>query len=784
MTERFMANIGAKIRSFQRKMKEVDKKVRETAMGTEVPVGADISEANRKMGLLQKVKESLNDKVVVPIEARVNKFQKQLNRIANVMQSAGTVAGSSFRGGFIAALPALAPIIASSVGGLGGLASSFTALGGGLGAFGLAAIGNASKLTDSMSDLQKIRDKIASEKQSLDPNQEKINELMNERKNILNNMSAAQQSAMQQFNKFRSAWNKFLEVTQKPVFKVFSAGLKTATSLLHEIKPIIKPISDTLVDLLNQFNNFSKTEQFRSFIDFFAGRGSSALKNWGQIAGNAFRGFMELMKAFGPLGADMEKGLIGMTKSFADWAAGLSKSKSFQKFIDFVKTNGPKVMSLIGNLTKFIINLGVGMAPLGSKILDLVNGFLSWMNSMMKANPIIGQVISWVTSLIGVILAITPGILLFGGTFISIITKVGGILKWFIGGPIGLLVSALIMIVPFVIKNWDDIWQGTQQIFTMIGNFLKGIWTWIKNMFNGALNWIDNVTNGKFTLITNTIRKYWNMVGQNIKDVWNWIKGSFKRALKFIKAIVSGDFGKAKNLIKEQMQKSKELISRIWNRIKNFFKDILTDIVGAVVGKFVDLKNSVKDGMNKAYDKVQDIGGNIVDFFGNINLFDAGKKIIGSAIDGIVSMKDKIMDRVSDITSGIRDFWPFSPAKDGALSDIHRMDFAGPISTSIAKAKTGVMRSMSGLAGAARRAFQPNLALADMGVSATLDASISSRDMSAIKSGLSVDVDDFELPQNDEQYAVFNIGGYEAKGVVKYITDEQEREKGRRERFR
>jgi len=126
-----------------------------------------------------------------------------------------------------------------------------------------------------------------------------------------------------------------------------------------------------------------------------------------------------------------------------------------------VKTNGPKVMALIGNLTTFLVELGKGMAPLGSKILDLVNGFLSFSSALMKNHPLIGKIIAVVISLSGVILALAPGIIL-------IQTMFGGFVGKLVLGFAKLIAKAVAWSVKTIAKitltvaKWA--WMGVQAL--------------------------------------------------------------------------------------------------------------------------------------------------------------------------------------------------------------------------------------------------------------------------------------------------------------------------------
>ena len=76
------------------------------------------------------------------------------------------------------------------------------------------------------------------------------------------------------------------------------------------------------------------------------------------------------------------------------------------------------------------------------------------------------------------------------------------------------------------------------------------------------------------------------------------------------------------------------------------------------------------------------------------------KNIATSIADGIKSAIGKVTGAISDVTQSVRDFLPFSPAKQGPLKDLHKLDF-GIIADGIYKAKKPVARAMADLTGTA-----------------------------------------------------------------------------------
>jgi phage-related minor tail protein len=153
-------------------------------------------------------------------------------------------------------------------------------------------------------------------------------------------------------------------------------------------------------------------------------------------------------------------------------------------------------------------------------------------------------------------------------------------------------------------------------------------------------------------------------------------------------------------------------VKTVWNDIKNFLVTKVLEIATNIKKKFDEMKNNAIEKLQNMREKVRGVMDKLKGIFESIDLYESGKAIIQSAINGIMSMKDKILGKVENVVGAVRDYWPFSPAKVGPLSDIHRMDFAGPISDSIKRAENPLMRSMENLSGSVRNAM-PQLTGAD-----------------------------------------------------------------------
>jgi phage-related protein len=698
--------LKADIKPLKRNIKKAKKMMeRFTRKKAEKEVDADTVRFFKKINNLQaKAKSLARDKIIVRVEARVDKFQNRMDRLAKTIGSVGVVAGSVFRGGLLSIIPALVPIIASLTGTLGSLASSFAAAGTGAVLFGSVATSALNDVFEANKSIKDLRKELANT-----TDLEKRAEILKEIEQAQASLSKEQQRGLKAVQSFGKFWSKFAKQFEKPVMDIFIRSLEQLQSLIKDLKPAFDGAISAADTLSKSLGLSMESQGFRDFISFLNNNAGQAMKSLGKSFGNVMQGIMNLMVAFTPLSQDMQGGLVGLTERFAAWSAKLDESKGFQNFVNYVRKNGPKVMALIGNLTSFLIQLGIGMAPLGSKILDIVNAFLSWSSEMMKTYPLIGQVVSWILSLSGVLLALTPLLILvkaaFGGMATYIWLKTGMMRAKFITSitmmmkSLGQFILKTITTSATVIARWT--WMGIQAL--LHGAKVAAAWALVtgKKMI---------IAMAKMVATSAIFVTKWAWMGvkalfhaARMAAAWFIALGPIGWVTAAVIALVV--------LIIANWDKVKKWTVKIWSAVWGWIKDIASKIKNWVSNKFGALKDSVQDKMSSAWNIIKNIWNNILNFFESIDLYESGKAIIQSAIDGLSAMKGKILGVVDNIVGAVRDFWPFSPAKRGPLSDIHRMDFKGPIKTSIEKAKSPLVRATSKLASGVKSAFNPDLSV-------------------------------------------------------------------------
>ncbi|WP_144521554.1 hypothetical protein [Bacillus pumilus] len=679
--------------------------------------------------------------------------------------------------GAVGVLGSLGPMIGSATGGLMGLVSAFSTAGTGAVAFGALAVTSIGNVIKTGQDLDKLQAKLD------DATNAKERAKIMEQINVLQqSLGKEEKKALATLEDFKDNWQEIASITQKPILKSFTNSLTTFKTVLNSLRPMFVSVANGAVTLSKNMDNAFKAPDLQNFIKWMNNNAGQAFVTFGNIAGNVMRTLMNLIVAFGPLGNDMAASMEKATASWAKWAAGLSSSQRFQDFISYTRENGPKILKVItnfsgalrrlfaafgpmsadmltslvdmtarfrewagsvqhtegfknfiayiektgptvwstlGQISRTIINLLVGMAPLGKTILENVNSFLKFSNAAMEANPIIGQLIAGFLSTIGVVRALTPMIVSFSTLFkwqdiVSIATKVwssikmigtvfGIVSKVFMANPILLAIAAIGTAVFLVIKYWEpiskffiDLWNKvtsfTHNAWNGILNFLQGLWGSIKeissSVWGGVKDFITGIWNGikkAATTIWNGIKVYfttlfkiyktifttvWNAISKVVKAVWNGLKKAamtiwngikvyFTTVLKIYKTVFTTAWNTIKKVVTTVWNGLKNTASKVWNGIKSFFSNVLSGIKNVFMNNWNNVKKVTSTVFNGIKAFISSVWNSIKNTVKNlvVGIFNTVKSIFNNMKNAIGNTMRAVKTTISNIWNGVMRFF-------------------------------------------------------------------------------------------------------------------------------
>lgn len=129
--------------------------------------------------------------------------------------------------------------------------------------------------------------------------------------------------------------------------------------------------------------------------------------------------------------------------------------------------------------------------------------------------------------------------------------------------------------------------------------------------------------------------------------------------------------------------------------------EIVVSLAGGILALAGYPAEKVAELMRRAKEKIASFGE---------KFFAAGKNIAKSIADGILSGLGEVKDAIGKVTKKVRDFLPFSPAKEGPLKDLNKLNFGGTIAESIFNAKTPVSKAMEELGRVATDSYDVEVA--------------------------------------------------------------------------
>ncbi|MFB2002421.1 terminase [Staphylococcus aureus] len=431
----------------------------------------------------------------------LEEYQNKMDSIASNIRTFGTIFSQQVKGLMIASIQALIPVIASLVpaimavlnavgvlgGGVIGLAGAFGIAGAGAMAFGLMATSAIKMLNDgtlkataetrryqaALSQVQSTWQGIIKQNQA---------QIFNTLANGLQTVNVALQrmtpflsgvaKGMEQASAGMLKWAQHSQTASKFFNMMNTTGVKTFNTLLSaagrfgdglvnvftQLAPLFLWTAQQLNKLGASFQKWANSAAGQNAIRSFIEYTKTNLPKIGQIFANVFAGIGNLMAAFAQNSAGIFDWLVKLTGQFRAWSEQVGKSEGFKKFVQYVQENGPVIGQLIGNIVRALIAFGTAMAPIASVILKFVTALAGFIAKLFETHPAIARVV-------GVMM-------ILGGIFWALMAPVLAI-----NSVLGLFGTSLLQIIPKIFS----VMRGAGLI-TNIFRILGSVFTWIRNI--------------------------------------------------------------------------------------------------------------------------------------------------------------------------------------------------------------------------------------------------------------------------------------------------------------
>lgn len=280
--------------------------------------------------------------------------------------------------------------------------------------------------------------------------------------------------------------------------------------------------------------------------------------------------------------------------------------------------------------------------------------------------------------------------------FIQLPTRIATAIGFLIGFVVGLFVQLMVSIGQAVLNGINNVITFFQQLPSRVMSLISTFATWLITTIINLMNtWVQLVSTGIKNIITffqqlpgrvmsfitslasrlvsnfnSMMSKARSFVSKGVQNIIKFFQQLPGRVISFITSLASRLVSNFTNM----MSRAKSLVSTGITNIVNFFRQLpgkvlsfITSLAGKLVSNFTNMMGKAKSAVSKG---VSNVVGAIKGFVGKF--LSAGKGLLEAFTKGIKSGINAAKGAVEKGMGAIRKLLPFSPAKEGPLSDLDK----------------------------------------------------------------------------------------------------------------
>lgn len=412
----------------------------------------------------------------------------------------------------------------------------------------------------------------------------------------------------------------------------------------------------------------------------------------------------------GTLGGTFADALTTILPPLVDMLPGILRDlmPAFTDLVKIIADLAPQMAPVIKQLVESLLPLLPQLIPI---VVDLLNTFTAllpiFLDLYVPLNKLILLFIAWLAQERLVPMLEFLGFII--GVVADHVVRVAGwwgklidIVKSFDFSKIGQIFQDLVTdIVSFVTGIRDKVIAIMSGLVTKFVTFFGDMITQGYDRFVSGFNVILDFVTGIPQKIIDGLITLGEMLGTLIRDAWERAKETFiiiaTAMIDFVKGIPQKIIDALINLsemlytlTRDAWNRAKETFIIIANAMIEFVKGIPGKITGALSNLANDLYNlftnafnrvtgAVRDGIQTAINFVKEFPSQVLNTLSGLanSAYQSGQRIVQQLIDGLKSKLQSVKNAASSVASAIRDYLPFSPAKEGPFSGSHAPEKSG-----------------------------------------------------------------------------------------------------------
>ena len=460
----------------------------------DIDVDVDITRALVELDILEiKLLRATRDR-----EIDIDVDWPSIDRIAAAAtRASGQVTGLTTA--IVALGPALVPITAVALAGLGALGAGLLAATAGVALFGGMAVSAFLPIIDTLKKMkvqQDAYDRALTSKQR--------EAALEKQKALWETLDPAQQKVAEGMGRMLQAWGD-LEAEMKPeIFALAGRAMDDLGKIIPRTEPLLHSMSAAFSNLLTSLENSLSSPAWQGFLTNMERVAGPITESLLRSLGNLITGIVGILNAFIPMSMSFTSGFEEMTAAFAKWGTDLDSNPGFKSFTEYVKREWPRIKGFIIDVWKALIDLVKVSAPIGADVVDAIGKFARGISALAESNPKLLEMAIRLAGLGFVIVNLLGPLSAVVASFRAAGTGIGfftGVAK-LLSVTLGISITALSAWVIAIIAIGAALVIAYQKV------------EWFRNAVNAFASWISSV-----------LIKAWNSIGKWLgTEIDKWIE--------------------------------------------------------------------------------------------------------------------------------------------------------------------------------------------------------------------------------------------------------------------
>lgn len=250
------------------------------------------------------------------------------------------------------------------------------------------------------------------------------------------------------------------------------------------------------------------------------------------------------------------------------------------------------------------------------------------------------------------------------------------------------LIGVLDTFIGLFTGNWEQCWNGIQEIFGGIWEGIKAVLTDVLETLKGVvdtfLEWLGTDLDTVWSDITSTIESVWNGIIDFFISAWDGIKNVFESAVNAISDFMSSAWETIKNVVQVGIMFVAEIISAavqiitipwmfIWENCKTYIisaweaiksavssaldaiSNVISTVWNAIVAFLSPILESIKSAISTAWNGIKTVTSTVWNAIKSVvsTILDAIKSVISSVLNAAKSVVSSVLNAIKSVFQSI-----------------------------------------------------------------------------------------------------------------------------------